>query len=43
MVQKSIFTNALPLIALYAFAGYRLLPAFQQIYASITQLGHGFS
>ena len=38
MVQKSIFTNALPLIALYAFAGYRLLPAFQQIYASITQL-----
>ena len=38
MVQKAIFINVLPLIALYAFAGYRLLPAFQQIYASITQL-----
>ena len=38
MVQKTIFINILPLIALYAFAGYRLLPAFQQIYASVTQL-----
>jgi len=38
MVQKAIFVNILPLIALYAFAGYRLLPAFQQIYGSITQL-----
>ena len=38
MVKNVIFTNALPLIALYAFAGYRLLPAFQQIYAAITQL-----
>ena len=38
MIQKVIFVNILPLIALYAFAGYRLLPAFQQIYGSITQL-----
>ena len=38
MAKNIIFTNALPLIALYAFAGYRLLPAFQQIYGSITQL-----
>ena len=38
MVQNVIFTDALPLIALYAFAGYRLLPAFQQIYAAISQL-----
>lgn len=38
MIQNTIFTNILPLIALYAFAGYRLLPAFQQIYASVTQL-----
>ena len=38
MAQNFIFTNALPLIAFYTFAGYRLLPAFQQIYSSITQL-----
>jgi len=28
----------LPIIALYALAGYRLMPAIQQIYASITQI-----
>jgi ABC-type multidrug transport system fused ATPase/permease subunit len=28
----------LPTIALYVFAGYRLMPAFQQAYASLTQL-----
>jgi len=38
MVEEVFFINVLPLIALYSFAGYRLLPAFQQIYASITQL-----
>ncbi len=38
MAKNVIFTQALPLIALYAFAGYRLLPAFQQIYGAITQL-----
>ena len=38
MVQNVIFTSALPLIALYAFAGYRLIPSLQQIYAAITQL-----
>lgn len=32
------FGNALPVIALYAFAGYRLMPALQQIYAALTQL-----
>lgn len=32
------FTDALPVIALYAFAGYRLMPALQNIYASFTQL-----
>jgi ABC-type multidrug transport system fused ATPase/permease subunit len=32
------FTAALPVVALYAFAGYRLLPALQQIYASFSQL-----
>ncbi len=30
--------NVLPLIALYAFAGYRLLPAIQKIYISMTYL-----
>ena len=38
MVKNVILTNILPLIALYAFAGYRLLPAFQQIYSAVTQL-----
>lgn len=37
-VSKSNFSNAIPTIALYAFAGYRLLPALQQIYASSTQI-----
>ena len=32
------FSTVLPTIALYAFAGYRLMPALQQIYAAITQL-----
>ena len=31
-------SSTVPLIALYAFAGYRLMPALQQIYACITQL-----
>jgi len=31
-------SSAVPIIALYAFAGYRLMPALQQIYASITHL-----
>ena len=30
------FKEALPLMALYAFTAYRLLPAFQQIFASAT-------
>jgi len=38
MLQNVIFTSALPLIALYVFAGYRLIPSLQQIYAAITQL-----
>lgn len=32
------FFEIVPLLSLYAFAGYRLLPALQQIYAAITQL-----
>lgn len=33
--------EVLPLIALYAFTGYRLLPAMQQVYLSISSLRFG--
>lgn len=36
--QSGNFNNALPVISLYVFAGYRLMPAVQQIYASFTNL-----
>ena len=38
MAKSGSFVNALPIIALYAFAGYRLMPALQQIYGALTQL-----
>ena len=39
MISKSnSFASAIPTIALYAFVGYRLIPALQQIYGAITQL-----
>ncbi len=38
MAQSGNFTSALPIISLFAFAGYRLLPALQMIYVSFTQL-----
>ena len=38
MSQTGNFNNALPVISVYVFAGYRLLPALQQVYASLTQL-----
>lgn len=38
LARSGSFTAALPVIALYAFAGYRLMPALQQIYGAITQL-----
>ena len=38
LLQSKTFTNALPLIALYAFGGYRILPALQQSYNSISSL-----
>ena len=38
MIQTGTFTNALPIISLYVFAAYRLMPALQQIYGSLTQL-----
>lgn len=36
--QKGSFNNALPILSLYVFAGYRLMPALQQVYTSATQL-----
>jgi len=38
IAQKGSFNNALPILSLYIFTAYRLLPALQQIYASFTQL-----
>jgi ABC-type multidrug transport system fused ATPase/permease subunit len=38
MAQSGSFASALPIIALYAFAGYRLMPALQQVYGALTQL-----
>ena len=36
--RSGTFIEALPIISLYAFAGYRLMPAIQQIYVSLSQL-----
>jgi ABC-type multidrug transport system fused ATPase/permease subunit len=38
MTKGGSLAAALPIIALYAFAGYRLMPALQQIYQAFTQL-----
>lgn len=38
MAKGNNFASALPIISLYAFAGYRLMPALQQIYGAFTQL-----
>ena len=35
---SSDITNVIPIIALYAFAGYRLMPALQKIFVSLTSL-----
>ena len=38
MTLSSDITNVLPIIALYAFAGYRLMPALQKIFSCLTSL-----
>jgi ATP-binding cassette, subfamily B, bacterial PglK len=38
MTTTGDITKVLPIIALYAFAGYRLIPALQKIYISLTSL-----
>ena len=37
-INKGMNSNIIPLISLYVMAGYRLLPAFQQIYSGISSL-----
>ena len=37
------FNEAIPLLVLYAFTAYRLLPAFQQIFGSATQIRSNLS
>ena len=36
--DKNGVSQVLPVVALYAFAGYRLLPAMQMVYSNITSL-----
>jgi ABC-type multidrug transport system fused ATPase/permease subunit len=36
--KENDFNSALPIVSLYVFAGYRLMPALQQIYSSFTAL-----
>jgi ABC-type multidrug transport system fused ATPase/permease subunit len=38
MTLKGNFINSIPIISLYVFAGYRLMPALQQIYRSLIQI-----
>ena len=38
MNETGSFINSLPIISLYIFAGYRLMPAAQQIYTAFTQI-----
>ena len=38
MKKTGNFNSSLPIISLYVFAGYRLLPALQQVYASFSSL-----
>ena len=38
VAQKGTFATALPIIALYTFAGYRIMPALQRVYHSISEI-----
>ena len=38
MSKTGSFNSTLPIVSLYVFAGYRLMPAIQQIYEAFTQL-----
>lgn len=43
MYKSNNFATVLPIVSLYAFAGYRLLPAMQKIYAAISLLRYAGS
>jgi ABC-type multidrug transport system fused ATPase/permease subunit len=38
LTTQSTLTNVVPLLSLYALAGYRLLPAMQEIFTSVSQV-----
>ncbi len=38
LLKEGTYSKAIPTVALYAFAGYRLVPALQQIYGAFAQL-----
>lgn len=38
LVKVNNFNDLLPVISLYVFAGYRLIPSLQQIYVSVTKI-----
>jgi len=38
MSETGSFNSAIPTVSLYVFAGYRLMPALQQMYVSLTSL-----
>ena len=38
MADTGSFNKVIPILSLYVFTGYRLLPAAQQIYASFTSM-----
>ena len=42
LIQEKDFQNAIPILSLYAFAGYKLLPALQLSFYSLTLIRHNF-
>ncbi len=43
LATRTDFNEAIPLLVLYAFTAYRLLPAFQQLFSSATQIRFNLS
>lgn len=41
VADRGSFSAAVPILSAYAFAGYRLIPAMQQVYGSISQIRFG--
>ena len=38
ILKTGSFTDSIPMVTIYAFAGYRLMPSLQQIYQASAQL-----